>query len=102
MKTRKSVLQITQNITAVDFTLASSRRRAENNYRALRWCGSAPSDVRVKTHLRGLFSCARKMSTFPGLRYGIYRFLRGAGCELSSEALGVGESLYNAHTLRVA
>lgn len=84
MKTKKSVLNITQNITAVDFTLASSRIRAENNHRALRWCRSAQSDVHVKTHLRGFFgfffSGARKMLTFPGLRYGIYRFLRGAGC----------------------
>lgn len=55
MKTKKSVLNITQNITAVDFTLASSRIRAENNHRALRWCRSAQSDVHVKTHLRGFF-----------------------------------------------
>lgn len=53
MKTKKSMLNITQNITAVDFTLASSRIRAENNHPALRWCRSAQSDVRVKTHLWG-------------------------------------------------
>lgn len=59
MKTKRSMLNITQNIAAIDFTLASSRIRAENNHRALRWCRSAPSDVRVKTHLRGFFFQAR-------------------------------------------
>lgn len=64
MKTKNSMLNKTQNITAVAFTLASSRRTAENNHRALRWCRSAQHDVHVKTHLQGFFHAHGKCRCF--------------------------------------
>lgn len=73
--------------------MASSRGKKNHNLGASGRCRSAHSGVRVRTHHWDFFSHVRFLVGDAGFT---------AGCQLSSEVLGVGESLYNAHTLGAA